>query len=202
MSDVDEPPPSEIPRSKRARRPKLTQLSPDIQGSDREALSLWIKAQLEEVEREHQARIELLREGREHPCPAFERIVRNHGIVGTPKSTLAKLLGISNTVLMTHYGDAYEVAAAETMAKVASNMVRIATSMSDPAAAKVGMDMLARRGGEEWRPATKRLEVDNDPNKNAAPLLDTSNMSAEDRQAIREIMERQLEQSADDIVQE
>ena len=62
--------------------------------------------------------------------------------------------------------------------------------------------MLARRGGEEWRPATKRLEVDNDPNKNAAPLLDTSNMSAEDRQAIREIMERQLEQSADDIVQE
>ena len=200
---IDEPAPEEVPKSRR-RQTLNARLAPEIQGADREALATWIKEQLAEVEREHQARIELLREGREHPCPAFERIVRNHGIVGTPKSTLAKLLGISDTTLKTHYGDAYEMAAAETMAKIASNMVRIATSTSDPAAAKVGMDMLARRGGEAWRPATKRLEVDNDPNKNNAPILDTSNMSAEDRQAIREIMERQLlQQSSDsDIVEE
>ena len=189
MTDtVDEPPPSEVPQSKR-RRP-LTRLAPGVPDADREALAVWIKEQLAEVEREHQERIQLLREGREHPCPAFERIVRNHAIVGTPKSTLAKLLGISVTTLASHYGDVYEIASAETMAKVASNMVRIATSLSDPAAAKVGMDMLARRGGENWRPATKRLEVDNDPNKGKPPVIDSSKLTYEERAQLREMLER------------
>ena len=69
-------------------------------------------------------------------------------------------------------------------------MVRIATSLSDPAAAKVGMDMLARRGGENWRPATKRLEVDNDPNKGKPPVIDSSKLTYEERAQLREMLER------------
>ena len=183
IDDLGDPPP-------RGRRPRLTRLAPEVQGADREALSLWIKEQLESVERDHQERIEMLRQGREHPCPAFERIVRNHGIVGTPKTVLAKLLGISKSTLDTHYGEVYDIAAAEIMAKVASNMVRIATSTSDPSAAKVGMDMLARRGGENWRPATKRLEVDNDPNKAGPPVIDSSKLTYEERAQLREMLER------------
>jgi hypothetical protein len=194
----DEPPAAEIPQGRR--RPRLTRLAPDVQGADREALSLWMKAQLEQVEQEHRERIELLRHGKEHPNPAFERIVRNHAIVGTQKSTLAKLLGISLSTLSTAYGEVYEIASAEIMAKIGANLIQKAMSTTDPDAARLGMQILERRGGEEWRAPIKRVEMDKKTDQ--APVIDSSKLTFEERQALREMLERVANGGEGDAVDE
>ena len=185
MTDVDDlgdPPP-------RGRRPRLTRLAPEVQGADREAVAVWIKEQIDAVEQEHRARIELLRHGKEHPNPAFEGIVRRHGIVGTQKSTLAKLLGISVGTLNAHYAEVYEIAAAETMAKIGANVIQKAMNPNDPDSAKLAMAILDRRGGEEWRPPTRRLEVDKKEGQ-SLPVIDSSKMTYEERQQMRAMLER------------
>jgi hypothetical protein len=187
VTDVDEPAPEEVPQSRR--RPRLTRLAPEIQGAEREALSLWMKEQLQLVEDEHRQRVELLRHGREHPCPIFETIVRNHGVFGTPKTVLAKLLGIPHSTLMTHYSDQYDMAAAETMAKIAGNMVRKALSTTDPDAARVGMSLLEKRGGAEYRPAARRVELE-DTTKKDVPIIDSSKLTADEREQLKVMLER------------
>jgi hypothetical protein len=161
---------------------------PDVPDEKREAISLWIKSRLEESEAAHQNRIELLRTAGEHPSPIFSRFVRLSGELGLTKTLAAKQLGITVGMLMKFYADDYELGAAEILSAIAANMNRKAISETDPAAAKVGMAIMERRGGDEWKPPKKQVELDDSRNK--APIIDSSKLTYDERQQLRLMLTR------------
>src|ERR1700729_3231497 len=166
----------------------MTDDLPEIPDDKREAITLWVKSRLEESEKAHQDRIELLRTAGEHPSPIYERFVRLAGELGLSKSLTAKQLGITVGVLNTHYENSYDLGAAEILSAIAANMNRKAISDTDPAAAKIGLAIMERRGGEEWKNPARRIEMDHNPNK--APVIDSSKLTYDERQTLRAMIER------------
>ena len=166
----------------------MTDDLPNLPDEKREAITLWVKSRLEESEKAHQDRIELLRTAGEHPSPIYQRFVRLAGELGLSKALAAKQLGITVAVLTSHYADDYELGTAEILSAIAANMNRKAISDTDPNAAKVGMAILERRGGSEWTPPTKKIEMDN--KKNQTPVIDSSRLSFEERQQLRAMLTR------------
>jgi hypothetical protein len=156
---------------------------------EREQLANWWRKRMDQIEREHEERIELLRTVGEHPSPVFAKQVRMLGALGMPKTLAGKLLGLSAHTLQTHYGEEYDIGAADVIASVAANMIRIGTSTNDPANAKVGMDILSRRGGQEWRPPAQKLEVADD-RETPKNVIDSSRLSFDERQQLRLMIER------------
>jgi len=161
---------------------------PDVPDEKREAITLWVKSRLEESEKAHQDRIELLRTAGEHPSPIYQRFVRLAGELGLSKALAAKQLGITVATLTTHYADDYELGAAEILSAIAANMNRKAISDTDPAAAKIGLAIMERRGGEEWKNPARRIEMDHNPSK--APVIDSSKLTYDERQTLRAMIER------------
>lgn len=155
---------------------------------ERERLSAWMRDRMEQMERDHAARIELLRTAGEHPSPLFARQVRMFGALGLPKALVGKILCIGTHTMEAHYGEEYDLGAAEVIGQVAANMIRIGTSTTDPANAKVGMDILSRRGGQEWRPPAQKLEVD-DTREKPKNVIDSSKLTAEQRTELRRMIE-------------
>lgn len=161
---------------------------PDVDGAEREALSLWIKDRLEASERNHNERVELLRTAGEHPSPIFARLVRTCGELGLSKNMTAKRLNIGVGALLEHYADDYELGASEIISAIAANMNRKAISSSDPNAAKVGLAILERRAGTEWEPPSKKIKIDDGRNK--PPIIDSSKLTIEERQQLRLMLTR------------
>lgn len=161
---------------------------PELPDPERAAISMWMQQRFDIIEQEHQARIELLRTAGEHPSPIFASMVRRFGGLGLPKTLCAKMLGIGVGTLTQHYEDDYDLGTAEVLSTVAANMVRIATSTCDNANAKVGMAILERRGGNEWRPPSKKIEIDD--GSNAPPIIDSSKLTYEERQTLRAMLTR------------
>jgi hypothetical protein len=162
--------------------------APAERGAAREELSLWMKAQFEKIETEHQQRVEILRTAGEHPSPVFGKMVKRFAALGIVRAHIAKLLDVSLSTLTTHYADELELGVAEANAAVATNMLRIATDPSNPAAGKVGMAWLDRRGGEQWAPATKKIEVEDVTQR--APIIDSSKLTFAERQQMRAMLTR------------
>jgi hypothetical protein len=187
MPEVPDPPPGK----RRGRTPKVPTgmtLAPGVQGSDRERLALWWKERIQNIEAESQRRIDLLRTVGEHPSPVFAKMVRNLGYLGLPLSLIAKMLGITQNTLKINYEDEYDLGAAELLSSVSANMARIATSTEDPNAAKVGMEILNRRGGDPWRLPAQKIEMKNE--NEAPPIIDSSKLTAEERAQLREMLTR------------
>lgn len=170
------------------RRRSMADELPDVPDEKREAITLWVKSRLEESEKAHQDRIELLRTAGEHPSPIYSRFVRLSGELGLTKTLAAKQLGITVGALETHYAEEYELGKAEILSAIAANMNRKAISNTDPNAAKVGMAILERRGGDEWKPPKKQVELDDARNK--APIIDSSKLTYEERNALRQMLTR------------
>ena len=190
---------------KRGRKPKPTILPAEVEefpalrpADEREVVANFWRARMETIEREHQQRVEILRTAGEHPSPVFAAQVKSAGALGLGKSVTCRLLGIALHTLETHYAADYELGTAEVISSVAANMIRIGTSVTDPANAKVGMDILSRRGGQEWRPPAQKLEV-NDDREAPKNVIDSSKLSYEERQQLRVMIERvQTDDKADD----
>lgn len=161
---------------------------PDVPDGQREAISLWLKERFETIERQAEERAELLRTVGEHPSPIMEKFVRRFAGLGISKSGISKLLGITTFSLNKHYADALELGTAETTVAVAGSMLKIATDPDNPAAAKVGMSWLERRGGDEWRPASKKIEFED--KRNQVPVIDSSKLTFEERQTLRAMITR------------
>lgn len=181
---------------KRGRRPKPPPLPatveeyPSLKPSDeREVVANFWRARMEQIEREHEERIAILRTAGEHPSPVFAAQVKSAGALGLGKSVTCRLLGLAPYTLETHYAEAYELGTAEVISSLAANMIRIGTSVTDPANAKVGMDILSRRGGQEWRPPAQKLEV-NDDREQPKNVIDSSKLSHDERQQLRLMIER------------
>jgi hypothetical protein len=79
------------------------------------------------------------------------------------------------------------------------NMMRIGASDSDPNAGRVGMQILDRRGGEEWRPPAQKMEIDDSRNK--PPVIDSSKLTYEERQQLRQMLTRVAEGGEGDPVE-
>lgn len=156
---------------------------PPLPEEQREIISMWMQQRLNTIEQQHQARIELLRTAGEHPSPIFASMVKQFGSIGLSKNLCAKMLGVSVAILNSHYEDDYDIGKAETVSSVAANMVRIATSVTDPSASKVGMQILDRQGGPEWLPPTKKIDMSHDRDK--PPVIDSSKLTYEQRQQLR-----------------
>ena len=174
------------PRRKRTKA-KAMPLVAEVQGSERELLSLWWKERIQDLERLYEERIEILRTVGEHPSPVFAKIVRYDGALGIPKQLLAKKLGISVGMLNQFYGDEYDMGATEIISQVAANALRVATSVTDPNASKVAMQVLDRRGGEEWRPPAQKIDI---KSEDAPPVIDSSKLTHEERQQLRIMLTR------------
>jgi hypothetical protein len=156
---------------------------------EREVVANFWRARMDQIQREHDERVEILRTAGEHPSPVFAAQVKSAGALGLGKSVTCRLLGIALYTLETHYAADYELGTAEVISSVAANMIRIGTSTTDPANAKVGMDILSRRGGQEWRPPAQKLEV-NDDREAPKKLIDSSKLTFEERQQLRLMIER------------
>jgi hypothetical protein len=157
---------------------------------EREALTAWFRQRMEQVEREHAERIEILKNGGEHPSPVFARQVKMMGYLGIEKSIACKVLGIATYTLETHYVDEYEIGKTDAIMSVAANAMRIGSSTTDPAAAKVAMDILARRGGVEWKPPAQQVKMEDERSKPPANIIDSSTLTPEEREQLRAMIER------------
>ena len=156
---------------------------------DRAMLAEWWREHVAEIERTSGARRELLATASEHPSPIYAKFVKVFGMQGLPQDLIATLLEMSEADLQLHYGAEYLAGSAEVMSLVTANVIRMATSGNDRVAAKVAVEYLNRRGGEEWRAPAQKLEVE-DSRKPKAGVIDSSAMSYEDRQLMREIILR------------
>ena len=133
----------------------------------------FMRGRLEEIERDYQDRLELIRSGSEHPMPLYAKLVHNHAAMGMPKKHIAKILGISVAVMERYYEDDLELGIAQINFKIASNVAGKALS-DDPDAAKIGLDWLDRRGGDGWRKSTQKIEVED----TKPPIIDSSKLTA------------------------
>jgi hypothetical protein len=159
-----------------------------LQEADREALAAWMRDRIETMQRQSEERIEKLRTVGEHPSPIFSGMVRNFGALGIEISLVARLMNVSVTIMKSHYLADYELGKAEIISSVAANMLRIGTSVMHQDAAKVGMDILNRRGGEEWRPPAQKLEVKK--TDDGPPIIDSSKLTYEERRQLRQMLVR------------
>jgi hypothetical protein len=180
--------------AERKRRSTSTEVA-TVPIDERVRMVTWFKSQIQEIESNANERIERLRTVGEHPSPVFAQLVQHHAGMGLEPALIAKMLLIPYGTLMLHYEEDIAIGGAAVNLKIAENMARIATSTTDPNAAKVGMAWLERRAGEAFRP-TKKLEIDDKRDK--APIIDSSKLSAEDRQKLREVIEAALAQQSDD----
>jgi hypothetical protein len=184
---------TDAPRKRRKPKPPILPAEveeyPSLRPADeREVVANFWRTRMETIEREHQQRVEILRTAGEHPSPVFAAQVKSAGALGLGKSVTCRLLGIAIHTLEMHYAADYELGTAEVISSVAANMIRIGTSVTDPANAKVGMDILSRRGGQEWRPPAQKLEV-NDDREAPKNVIDSSKLTAEQRQELRRMIE-------------
>lgn len=158
------------------------------QGQSREMLGRWMSGQFEAREAEYADRIEVLRNSGEHPSPLCSRMVKHLAAMGTSVTEIALLMQIAVGTLQKHYADELMLGPVEANTAVAETMFSIAIDRDHPACAKVAMFWLDRRGGEEWRRPTKKIEV---AHKDAAPrTVDSSKFTREERQQLRDMIER------------
>jgi hypothetical protein len=186
VTDITEAP-------KRRGRLSVMPQMPGLAPQERKDLVSFMKGRLEEIERDYQDRLELIRSGSEHPIPIYAKLVHNHAAMGLPVPQICKLLGISRPVLERWYSDDLELGVAAINLKIASNVARKALS-DDVDAAKIGLDWLDRRGGDGWRKSTQKIDVSTEEK---APLLDLSKTTYEERQALRAILTRAATRAAE-----
>jgi hypothetical protein len=159
--------------------------------SERETIANWFRQRLEQSEREHAERINTLRTVGEHPSPVFARQARMFGMLGLPRDLSAKMLQLSAHMFDVHYEEDYKLGTAEVISSVAANAIRIGTSTTDPAAAKTAMDILARRGGPEWKPPAQQVKMEDDREKKPS-VIDTSGWPLEKRQALEAMLREEI----------
>lgn len=160
--------------------------------SERETITAWFRQRLEQSEREHNERIEKIRTEGEHPSPFFKQQARMFGMLGLPRDLAAKMLQLTGHMFEVHYGDQYELGQAEVIASVAANAIRIGTSTTDPAAAKTAMDILARRGGVEWKPPAQQVKMEDMRDPPAKNVIDTSSWPVEKRMQLEAMLREEM----------
>jgi hypothetical protein len=169
--------------------PKRLPPSEEIEGSEREELTAWFRGELDKINRDAEARVELFRTVAQHPSPIVSPFVKGFAALGVPKKQIAKLCRISVPMLNEHYADELELGPAELHVKIASNVARMAMSESDPSNAKMAQYWLDRRGGEEFKPPAQKIITSEEKKP---PVIDSTKLSYEERQQLRAMIERRL----------
>jgi hypothetical protein len=177
-------PPRKRPRRDLAVLPDAPQIKPD----EREQIVAVFRQRIQQIEADAAERVALAQQTTQHPSPVYQRLVKHYAAMGIKPVLISKLLMIPWSVLNTFYEDELVTGTAEINLEIAKAMAAIALDPTHPQAAKVGMDWLSRRGGEEWKPAAQKLEVADDRDK--PPVIDSSRLSVEDREALRQMILR------------
>lgn len=183
-----------MPRPRKSKPPQDDSPPPAVltPESERETITAWFRQRLEQSEREHNERIELLRTVGEHPAPVFATQARMFGMLGLPRDLAARMLQLSPHLFEVHYEEDYRLGTADVIASVAANAIRIGTSTTDPAAAKTAMDILARRGGVEWKPPAQQVKMEDAREPPAKNVIDTSSWPLEKRQALEAMLREEM----------
>lgn len=161
------------------------------QNLDRRSLAEWWREQMATLEQEHQDRMELLATAGEHPSPMFAAQVRRFAAIGMPPDVLGFMLGITEGMLMEFYEEECRIGEGLFLGPVFANLFRIATSANDRVAVKAATEIVNRRGGEPWRPPAQKLEI-NDGGQKKQNYLEVSQLSYDERQQLRAIIEKRL----------
>jgi len=154
---------------------------------DRALLAEWWREHVAEIERTGAERREMLASTGAHSNLIYAKFVKVFGMQGLPSDLIATLLEMSEADLQSYYGAEYLAGSAEVMSLVTANVIRMATSGNDRVAAKVAVEYLNRRGGEEWRAPAQKLEVSDD-RKPKAGVIDSSALTWQQRAQLREII--------------
>lgn len=162
--------------------PNLTD-PPKAPPTDSELTAIWWREQVADLDRAAKARGESMRSGDDAVHASQARVF---GALGVPADVAAALMGMSEVQFQAQYAEDYGVGSAAIIARVSANLLRIATSTNDRYAVKAAIEVMNRRGGEPWRPPAQKLEVTHPAPK--AKLLDSSKLTFEERQRIREIL--------------
>jgi hypothetical protein len=163
------------------RAPKGGLTSP---GRPREETELekWWRVQAQDLERAAKERVDVKGSAK----TLLLSQARVFGALGVPVDVAAALMGINEVLFGLHYQEAYAVGESAMLAKVAANYLRIATSGQDRYAVKAAGEILARRGGEPWKPPAQKIEVEKVAPKQR--LIDSTKLTPEERQALRAII--------------
>jgi hypothetical protein len=180
-----------IEGSRRPRAPKDMPALEHVMGEARENLALWIKQRIDEVAREKDAHIEALRNGGEHPTPYCQKMVQFYSMMGLEEKYIAKMLMISHQVLVTNYEEDMKLGYAEGIVTMGSTLYKIGSDPTHKDAARVALEWLSRRA-PEWKPPTKKLEVENS-DKDQGRIIDSSQLTFEQRQQLREMILAQVD---------
>ena len=136
--------------------------------------------------------IEQKRTGRHEPNDVFRNQVMYFSGMGLTQEQMAVLLQISTSTLTKYYAHELKIGASIKNIQVAESIFQIALDQSNKSAATAAMWWLERRGGENWKPAAKRIEHTGADGGAIAienrPLIDSSKLTFEQRQALREII--------------
>jgi hypothetical protein len=123
-----------------------------------------------------------------HEPDAASRYLVETAAAFCTQEQVAKLLKVGVDTLRRHYGDELERGGISKTIDIAKTMYAIATDPENKSAANVGMWWLERRGGDLWKAPDKRVAVDV-TTREAPPIIDSSRLSFEQRQQLREIVQ-------------
>ena len=162
--------------------PAISDVPPEARGE----LANWMKAHLDRVEAEAAARVELAKTVIDHPSDLMRPLVKHFAGMGIPKAQIARLLVMSPSTLVTHYEHELDLGIAEANLAVAQNAFKAAT---DPANGNLSVKWLERRGGEEWKRPVQSVELSKKDSA-AAPVIDSTQLTYEERQQMRAMLQR------------
>ena len=100
------------------------------------------------------------------------------------------MLFIPHQTLIVHYQDELELGYAEIIVKMSQTAIKIGSDPEHKDAAKTALEILSRRGGEHWKPPVKKKEDVTPEKSKEGRIIDSSKLSYEDRQALREMILR------------
>lgn len=182
---------------RRRRPPQEVVPASEVPDDERQKMAQWMRDQIAEIEREAEARVNLARFGHVHPMPVYANLVKHYAAMQLDPPTIAKMLMIPLSTLMLHYEEDIALGAAHINLKIAENMARIATSTTDANASRVGMQWL---GVTNPRFKQKhKIEIDDD---RETRVIDSSKLSPEQRQQLRDMIEAATAEGVDESAQE
>jgi hypothetical protein len=180
-----------IQRDRKPRAPRSPRDLEPIMNATRENMVVWMKQRIEEIRIATDERIEALRNGGEHPSPIFQKMVHQYALMGLEEKYIAKMLFISHQQLIRYYEEDIKLGYAEGIVTMGTTLYAIGSDPTHKDAAKVALEWLSRRGGEEWKPPTNRVEAEI-KNKDERRIINSDELTREQRDQLRDMINQHI----------
>ena len=171
----------------RARKP-VVQDEPRPAPDEREKMVAWMRERIEAIEEDARQRIALVQSDVLHPSPIYQRLVKHYAAVGFKPRLICQLLMMKPSVLQTFYAEELTIGPAQINLKMAETLMTIGFDPAHPQAANVAFKWLERMHPDDaFKPPSQRVEM---KTEDSPRIIDSSTLSAEEREQVRQIILR------------